>query len=96
MDSRTRAAACGTLTAADPRGRVLAEAHTAPGTPFTTVVADVPAGTGPTLYTRLGDWFAWLCLALVAAALLTARPRRRVPDGLTAPPAAPAVHAPRR
>jgi len=26
--------------------------------------ADVPLGPGPTLYTRIGDVFAWLCAAL--------------------------------
>jgi apolipoprotein N-acyltransferase len=58
---------------ADARGHVLADAHTG-GSPFTVVVADVPVGSGKTLYARFGDWFAWLCgLVAVAGIVLGAR-----------------------
>jgi len=57
-----RAAATGLSAAIDPWGRVLAVAdHFAPGDP--TMVAQVPIGRVPTLYARVGDLFAWLCIA---------------------------------
>jgi apolipoprotein N-acyltransferase len=67
----------GEVMISDGWGRVLASAHTGGDSPFTTVIADVPLGPGATLYSRLGDWFAWLCLALVAAALVQARRSHR-------------------
>lgn len=51
----------------DGWGRVLAQAQTTGSTGFATITADVPTGPGATLYTRFGDWFAWLCLALAFA-----------------------------
>ena len=66
-------AAHGTPMLADARGHVLADAHTG-GRPFTVVVADVPVGSGKTLYARFGDWFAWLCgLVAVAGIVVGAR-----------------------
>ncbi|NUT91864.1 MAG: acyltransferase [Saccharothrix sp.] len=59
----------GALMIADGYGRVPADANTGGPGPVTTIVADVPVGPGATPYTRLGDWFAWLCLALTAGAL---------------------------
>lgn len=68
------AARTGTLTIADGYGRVLAEARTDRPEPFATVVAELPTGPGATLYTRFGDWFGWLCLALgVGGLFLRAR-----------------------
>ncbi|RSD16550.1 nitrilase-related carbon-nitrogen hydrolase [Amycolatopsis eburnea] len=67
-------AARGTPMLADARGHVLADTHTG-GSPFSVVVADVPAGTGKTPYARFGDWFAWLC-GLLAAAGIAAAARR--------------------
>ncbi|PSL56172.1 apolipoprotein N-acyltransferase [Saccharothrix carnea] len=61
------------LMAADARGRVVAEASTGGPAPFTTVVADVPTGDGPTPYARLGDWFAWLCVGFVVTVLVRYR-----------------------
>jgi apolipoprotein N-acyltransferase len=61
------AATDGRTVVTDPWGRVLAEDRTG-DKPFATAIADVPAGVGPTPYSRLGDWFAWLCLALALAA----------------------------
>jgi apolipoprotein N-acyltransferase len=67
-----RVASHGLATVSDDRGRVLTLAQVGP--PGTTVArADVPLGTGPTLYTRLGDWFAWLCIALAVGTLILAR-----------------------
>jgi apolipoprotein N-acyltransferase len=57
-----RAAASGLSAAIDPWGRVLGIAdHLAPGD--STLVAQMPIGHVPTLYSRVGDLFAWLCVA---------------------------------
>jgi apolipoprotein N-acyltransferase len=61
------------LMVADGRGRVLTDVPTGGTGPFTTAVADVPAGRGATPYARMGDWFAWLCVALAVAGSLAAR-----------------------
>jgi apolipoprotein N-acyltransferase len=62
--SIVRSAKVGFATVSDDRGRVLAEAGTTPTAPFTTLLATVPVRHDTTLYLRLGDWFAWLNLAL--------------------------------
>ncbi|MEU7526609.1 nitrilase-related carbon-nitrogen hydrolase [Saccharothrix sp. NPDC042600] len=71
----------GTLMIADGRGRVRADASTGGAGAVTTVVADVPTGPGATPYTRLGDWFAWLCLAIALGGLLTDRLGGRLGGG---------------
>jgi apolipoprotein N-acyltransferase len=73
-----RAAFNGLETISDAQGRVLGRADTSvPG--MVTLRAAVPLGPGPTLYTRIGDIFAWLCvagaLALAAAALKSRKPK---------------------
>src|SRR5215472_15337080 len=63
--SIARAADLGILTATDDRGSVLSERDTVRfGAPFATVVAEVPVRHDITIYSRLGDWFAWLCIAV--------------------------------
>jgi len=44
------------------------------------MTAEVPLGPGPTLYTRIGDIFSWLCgfLSLAIGVVLFARGRRPV------------------
>ncbi|MEU4673125.1 nitrilase-related carbon-nitrogen hydrolase [Amycolatopsis sp. NPDC023774] len=71
-------AARGNSILSDPRGHVLAQTRTG-AAPMAATVADVPLGTGDTLYSRFGDWFAWLCsLAAVAGLAITrARAARR-------------------
>ncbi len=69
-----RAAAAGRLTASDRYGRVIGEAVTSRLAPVS-VVADLGVRGGGTLYSRIGDAFAWLCAAL-AALLLLLRARR--------------------
>jgi apolipoprotein N-acyltransferase len=65
-----RSAFKGLETASDARGHILARASTiAPGMVVT--MASVPPGPGPTLYTRIGDVFAWACLAGALALLWT-------------------------
>jgi apolipoprotein N-acyltransferase len=63
-----RSASNGIATVSDAQGQVLASARTyKPG--LTVIRAAVPLGPGPTLYTRIGDVFAWVCLALAAVLL---------------------------
>jgi apolipoprotein N-acyltransferase len=57
--SIARSAKLGILTATDDRGRILAERNTI-GTPFATIIATVPLRHDATIYSRFGDWFAWL------------------------------------
>jgi apolipoprotein N-acyltransferase len=60
-----RAPKQGILTVTDDRGRVLAERDSS-AQPFTTLIAEVPSRHQDTIYERLGDWFAWACVALLA------------------------------
>lgn len=63
-----RSAKEGRLTVTDSRGRVLAEENNETGG-FHELFAAAPAEHVNTLYTRWGDWFAWLNLALLAGLL---------------------------
>jgi len=65
-----RSAFDGLETISDAQGRVLARAATNRAG-VVAVAAAVPLGPGPTLYTRLGDVFPWLCALL--SLLLCAR-----------------------
>ena len=67
--SVARTAHLGYLTISDHTGRVVAQAPTGSVTPFTSVSGSLPMPAGGTPYTRWGDWFAWLCLVVVGAAL---------------------------
>jgi apolipoprotein N-acyltransferase len=58
-----RAAGSGLLTASDAYGRLISRETTARPT-LVSIIADIPMGPGPTLYTRIGAAFDWLCLAL--------------------------------
>ncbi|HYK36926.1 apolipoprotein N-acyltransferase [Alloacidobacterium sp.] len=66
--SIARSAKLGILTVTDDRGRVLAERDTL-NAPFATVVATVPVRHDATIYSRFGNWFAWLDLALLIVLL---------------------------
>jgi apolipoprotein N-acyltransferase len=58
-----RSAFDGLETVSDAQGRVLASASTMqPG--MVVIQVDAPLGPGPTLYTRIGDAFSWLCAIL--------------------------------
>jgi apolipoprotein N-acyltransferase len=76
----------GIALAVDPLGRVLGEADYA-ATDRLTLVADVPAQGRATLYTRIGDAFAYLCLAGLAgvAAAAWRRGRRDIAPVVPAP-----------
>jgi len=63
--SIARSAKRSILYASDDRGRVLAEQNTMM-LPFATVVTSVPVHHDVTLYSKLGDWSAWLNIALLA------------------------------
>lgn len=73
-----RSAFNGVETISDARGRVLARAGTVRAG-MVRLSAEVPLGPGPTLYTRIGDVFAWLCvlLSLGLGAALLKRPLAR-------------------
>jgi apolipoprotein N-acyltransferase len=73
--SIARSAKLGILTATDDRGRVLAQRNTI-GSSLATAVANIPVRHDSTLYSKFGNWFAWVCVALLFVCLfLIARPR---------------------
>ena len=65
-----RAAKSGLLTVSDDRGRILGVASSG-AAPFASLVETVPVGHGRTLYARLGDWFAWADVGLLAILLVS-------------------------
>jgi apolipoprotein N-acyltransferase len=58
-----RSAFGGLITISDAQGRILASAPTTRAG-MVAVTASLPLGPGPTLYTRIGDVFSWLCAVL--------------------------------
>jgi len=64
-----RSARNGLLTLSDNRGRILAEATTVPGR-FVSITGKVNISPEETFYTRAGDWFAWLCVAVFVSLLV--------------------------
>ncbi|GLQ99425.1 nitrilase-related carbon-nitrogen hydrolase [Dyella mobilis] len=73
-----RAAKNGSLYVSDNRGRILAEVRTNTA-PFATLIADVPTAHAATLYQQLGDWFAWVALALLLWAIAQRLRLRKAP-----------------
>jgi apolipoprotein N-acyltransferase len=61
-----RAGRNGLLTLSDNRGRVMAEAATV-SEHFVAVTGKLNVTRERTLYSRTGDWFAWLCLVVLLA-----------------------------
>jgi apolipoprotein N-acyltransferase len=59
-----RAADEGLLTVSDAEGRLIAQ-KTAASEGMTVLLAAVPFGPGPTLYTRIGDIFVWCVILFV-------------------------------
>lgn len=59
-----RAANEGLVTASDAEGRLVASKMDTPSG-VTAIIADLPLGPGQTLYTRIGNAFPWLCVALL-------------------------------
>ena len=74
--SIARSADLGILTASDDRGRVIAAQDTTTGPPIATTIATVPVLHDATIYSRFGDWFAWVCIALFVFCLLSSRRMR--------------------
>jgi apolipoprotein N-acyltransferase len=66
-----RCARSGLMTLADNRGRILKEGATVSDR-FISISGTVPVTNEPALYSRAGDWFAWLCLAGFIILLLKA------------------------
>src|SRR5438874_13064993 len=62
----------GLLTLSDNRGRIVAEAATVPGR-FVSTTANVNVGSAQTFYTRAGDWFGRVCVAIFVS-LVAFRP----------------------
>jgi apolipoprotein N-acyltransferase len=67
--SIARAAKNGFLTVSDDRGRIVGEVSSS-SAPFATLLVDVPTAHSSTVYQVLGDWFAWVAIALLAFVLL--------------------------
>jgi apolipoprotein N-acyltransferase len=84
-----RASREGLLTISDAYGRVVAEKASAP-LPGATLLGRVPAAApAPTLYSRTGDVFGWLCTAAALVLLLVQRlSRRRLAERLERQPEA--------
>jgi apolipoprotein N-acyltransferase len=79
--SVVRSAYLGLVIAGDSHGRVVASKMAWPRAGMTAIVADLPLGPGPTLYTRIGDVFAWLCFVLSLAIGALARFARKRDKG---------------
>lgn len=67
--SIAHAAKNGYLTVTDDRGRIVAETRS-DSAGFATLLATVPDQHDTTLYLLLGDWFAWLSIAIFGWALI--------------------------
>lgn len=73
-----RSAFNGVQTISDAQGRVLARTSTVQAG-MVRLAAEVPLGPGPTLYTKIGDVFAWACvLAAFVLGLFAVRGPREV------------------
>lgn len=66
--SIVRSAKDGSLFVSDDRGRILGETMSG-SAPFSTLVVSVPQSHDKTLFLLLGDWFAWVALALLVLCL---------------------------
>ena len=64
-----RAAQWGLLTVSDSRGRLLGVTSTSTVAGETTLLSEVPLGSGCSLYSRTGDWLGWLCLLITTLAV---------------------------
>ena len=67
--SVARAAKNGFLTVSDDRGRIVGEVSSS-SAPFATLLVDVPTGHSWTMYQLLGDWFAWVAIALLVLVIM--------------------------
>lgn len=67
--SVVRSAKGGSLFVSDDRGRILGEIKSN-AAPFSTLLVSVPQSHERTLFLRLGDWFAWVAVAILVLCLL--------------------------
>jgi apolipoprotein N-acyltransferase len=67
--SIARAAKNGFLTVSDDRGRIVGEVSSSSAS-FATLLVDVPNAHSWTIYQLLGDWFAWIAIALLVFAIV--------------------------
>ena len=74
-----RTAQEGLMTVTDAHGRIVAE-RASFDRPEVLLVADVGLGPGRTIYSRMGDAFGWVAVALGTVLLLAAGLRGRRPD----------------
>ena len=65
-----RSARNGLLTLSDNRGRILTEAATVNGR-LVSITGKVNVAREKTFYAQAGDWFAWLCVAMFVALLVS-------------------------
>lgn len=72
-----RTAQQGMLSFSDSRGRILASAITNSHGNDTLLIREMKTGGGNSLYSRLGDWFAWLCVGMSVLVLLLSCIRRK-------------------
>lgn len=72
--SFVRCAATGVTCFVDPMGRIVSRVDTGGDE---VLVATVPLFDHQTIYTRYGEWFSWLCILLVAGAVVAVARRRR-------------------
>ena len=72
-----RSAKEGLLTISDNRGRILAEKRS-DASPFSSLVVVVPVYPTATIYSRFGDWFAWINIVLLVVLIASAIKRRPV------------------
>jgi apolipoprotein N-acyltransferase len=73
--SVVRSAKGGSLFVSDDRGRILAEVRS-DSAPFSTLLVSVPQSHDHTIFLVLGNWFAWLAVAILALCLLRLAARR--------------------
>ncbi len=67
-----RVAKQGRMSVSDDRGRILAEKSSS-AEPFSTLLANAPVHHTMTLYTRFGDWFAWVNILWLIGVLVFRR-----------------------
>jgi apolipoprotein N-acyltransferase len=61
----------------DNRGRVLAEAASAPDQ-FVSITGTVNVARDRTFYSETGDWFGWVCVALLIVLFVVRWKREKV------------------
>jgi apolipoprotein N-acyltransferase len=67
--SVSRAAKDGFLTVSNNRGKILEETRS-DSAPFAMMIATVPAGHSWTVFQLMGDWFAWISVALLILTIM--------------------------